>query len=291
MKFPRPKFWLYFIAILLLCWIGVGYLFSNQVTGARPSEYPVITNIDTFKVRQVSLKSGDSLKINVWIAGNNKKGIVILMPGIGANSSFMTERASLYLKEGFSVLLPDFRATGRSEGDVISFGWNEKLDLIACYRWLQSQGYSSIAAHGCSLGAAAIAYSLDSITDYSFVVMESSYDNIDHAFTHRTFDSGFNHFLFWPAYFFTEIKIGAKTEQLSPLDRMHLYKGPVLYLSGDKEKQIPVEEMQNIFAAIGSANKTLHIFKGAAHEDFFHYDTRSYSEVLSVFLHSNPAQL
>jgi alpha-beta hydrolase superfamily lysophospholipase len=72
---------------------------------------------------------------------------------------------------------------------------------------------------------------------------------------------------------------------------MHLYKGPVLYLSGDKEKQIPIEEMQHIFAAIGSADKTLHVFKGAAHQDFFKYDASAFSKVLSVFLQSKLSRL
>jgi hypothetical protein len=40
-------------------------------------------------------------------------------------------------------------------------------------------------AHGHSLGAATIAYSFKDFKDYSFVVLESCYDNIDHAFEHR----------------------------------------------------------------------------------------------------------
>lgn len=286
MKMPRRKTWIYILSFLFLGWIGIGYVFSLIVTDAKPSDYAVISTIDSFPVSQISLKSSDSLELNAWLSGNNKKDIVILMPGIGANSSFMTDRAAIYLKNGFSVLLPDFRATGKSEGDVISFGWNERLDLVACYKWLRAQGYENIAAHGCSLGAAAIAYSLDSVPDFSFVVMESSYDNIDHAFAHRTFDSGFNRVLFWPAYFFTELKIGADTKQLSPLNYVPRYKGPMLYMAGDREKQIRTEEMQNIFAAIGSVKKSLHIFKGAQHEDFLRYDAKAYNEVLSVFLHS-----
>ena len=291
MKISRRKFWLYVLAFLFLGWIGIGYIFSNIVTDAKQSDYPAIALIDTFKVSQINLKSESDVKINVWIAGTNKKKVVVLLAGIGANSSFMTDRAAIYLKDGFSIMLPDLRGTGKSEGDVISFGWNERFDLITCVRWLKSEGYENISVHGCSLGAATIAYSLDSISDYSFVVMESSYDNIDHAFAHRTFDSGFNRFLFWPAYFFTESKVGADSDQLSPLNCVHKYKGPVLYLSGDKEKQIRTEEMQNIFAAIGSTKKTLHIFKGAAHEDFLNYDANSYKDVLSVFLHSIPEQL
>lgn len=286
MKVPRRKTWIYTLILFFISWMGLGYYFSIAVTGARPSDYPTINSIGTFSVSQVNIKSSDSLQLNAWLSGTNKNEIVILLPGIGANSSLMTERATIYLQEGFSVLLPDFRATGKSGGEVISFGWNERLDLIAWYKWLRLKGYSGISVHGCSLGAATIAYSFDSITDFSFVVMESSYDNIDHAFAHRIFDSGFNRVLFWPAYYFTEQKINANMNQLSPIDHMHLYKGPVLYLSGDKEKQIPVEEMQEIFKAIGSANKSLHIFNGAAHEDFLNYDANAYTDVLSGFLKS-----
>jgi esterase/lipase len=291
MKFLTKKFFIRSTVALLIIWVGIGYFFANKVTEAKTSDYSAIIMIDTFKVSQISLKSNDGLKINAWVSGNNKKNIVILLAGIGGNSSSMTERAALYLEKGFSVLLPDLRATGKSEGDIISFGWNERLDLLSCFRYLKSIGYENIAVHGCSLGAATIAYSLDSINNYSFVVMESSYDNIDHAFAHRTFDSGFNRILFWPAYFFTELKIGTNADQLSPLNNVHLYSGPVLYLSGDKEKQIRLEEMQNIFNSIGSTKKTLHIFKGAEHEDFLRFDSISYKNVLSDFIQSMPNRL
>ncbi|CAN5177294.1 alpha/beta hydrolase [soil metagenome] len=286
MKKTLRKFRIYHLVILLLVWILIGYVFSNAVTSAKQSGYSALLQIETFPVNQLKLKSSDGVNINAWLAGTNKKDVVILLAGIGANSSFMTDRAALYLKKGFSVLLPDLRATGKSEGKYISFGWNERLDLISCYRWLHENGYENIAAHGCSLGAATIAYSFDSIHDYSFVVMESSYDNIDHAFAHRTFDSGFNRFLFWPAYFFTEQKINVAADLLSPENRMHLYKGPVLYLSGDKEKQIRPQEMWNIFRSSGSLRKFLHIFKGAEHEDFLIYNAPVYRSILSSFLFS-----
>lgn len=289
MKISRKKIFITAF-VLFIIWLSVGYIFSNLVTAAKQKNYRDPAVIGSFPVSQITIKTTDGISIHAWLAGNNKESIVILLAGIGGNSSQMTERAALYLKKGYSVLLPDLRGTGKSGGEHISFGWNEKNDLIACYKWLKTQGYENVAAHGCSLGAATIAYSLDSITGYSFLVLESSYDNIDHALAHRTFDSGFNRVLFWPAYFFTEMKINADVDQLSPESRVSKYRGRVLYLSGDREKQIRLKEMWNIYKAIGSAKKSLHIFKGAEHVDFLQYDPSSYASVLNLFLCTVPGR-
>lgn len=286
MKSKRFRFWAKFALIVFIIWIVVGYIFARQLTQPVNADYPAITQLDSFKVEQKNILSFDGIKLNVWWVPNKNQKAVILLSGIHANSSQMRDRAKIYLANGFSVLFPDLRGEGKSQSAPITFGWNERHDLLACVRWLKTNGYASIAVHGCSLGAATIAYSLDSISDYSFVVMESCYDNIDHALAHRTFDSGFNRFLFWPVYFFTEMKIGATADDLSPLNRVMKYKGPLLYMAGDSEKYIPLKETHAIFAAFGSTKKSIRLFNGADHVDFYRFDPPSYSAVLTSFLQS-----
>jgi alpha-beta hydrolase superfamily lysophospholipase len=263
-----------------------GYFFARQMTATNKITYPDILQLDSFKVEQKSIVSTDGIKINAWFAGHDKKNAVILLPGIHANSTSMIGRAKIYLANGFSVLLVDLRGEGKSEGDAVSFGWNERHDLLACHRWLKNNGFENIGVNGCSLGAATITYSFDSITNYKFVVLESPYDNIDHALAHRTFNSGFNRFLFWPAYFFTEEKTGVNPDDLSPLNCVSKYKGPLLYLAGDKEKNIPLEEAQSIYSACGSTNKTFRVFEGAAHVDFLNFNPTYYKASLTDFLHT-----
>jgi fermentation-respiration switch protein FrsA (DUF1100 family) len=286
MKSKRVRFWSVFFISIFLLWILTGYIFAREMTQPAHTNYPDITQIDSFKVEQKTFLSADGIKINAWLAGNNKQKAVILLPGIHANSSQMTERAKIYLAHGFSVLLPDLRGEGKSEGGVVSFGWNERHDLLACVRWMKNNGYENIGVHGCSLGAATIAYSFDSLTSYNFVVMESSYDNIDHALANRTFDSGFNRFLFWPAYFFTTLKTGVSADQLSPINYVSKFKGPLLYFAGDKEEQIPLAETNTIFSTFGSTQKTIRIFHGAHHQDFLHFDSPTYTTALNDFLHA-----
>jgi uncharacterized protein len=278
--------------ILLLAgfilWIITGYLVAWQLTRPAPSDYKAISSIGRFTTQQLTLTSPDGTTINAWLAGDNKKSAVILLAGIHSNSSSMVARAQLYLQEGFSVLLPDLRATGKSGGDIITFGWQEKYDLVTCTRWLRANGFSFVAAHGCSLGAATIAYSFDTIRDYGFVVMESCYDNIDHALAHRTFDSGFNRLLFGSVYFFTEMRFGATADQLAPEKLVSRYSGPLLYFAGDHEEQIPLAETQKIFAGFSSPFKTLHVVTGATHRDLYDFAPADYTAALSKFLHSIP---
>lgn len=282
----KTRNWLIFTAAALFIWLGLGFLFSQVITKDHPEFYSPILSIGNFPAENIHLMTSDQVEINAWLAGENKKQVVVLMAGIGGNSTHMTERAKIYLENGISVLLPDLRGTGRSGGDRVSFGWQEQNDLIACVRWLKTKGYEKTGVHGCSLGAATIAYSLDTISDYDFMVMESCYDNIDHAFAHRIFDSGFNRGLFWPAYYFTELRTGANPDQLYPVNRLPKYKGKLLYLAGDRESQIPAEETNGIFANFGSTQKSLHWFPGAPHCDLCSYNPALYSETLNGFIHT-----
>ncbi len=287
MKRRRIKIALVVLLAAFGLWMLAGYLFAKRMTGPAPEAYSFSGKIGSIQLEQASIITADSVKLNAWYSRRGDSGVVILLPGIRSNSAQMTMRAAMYLGAGYDVLLPDLRGTGKSGGDLITFGWKERLDLLACVRWLKSEGHGNIGVHGCSLGAATIAYSLDSVQDYSFVVMESCYDNIDHALAHRTFDSGFNRALLWPVYFFSEQKIGAGADELSPLDRVGRYKGPVLYLAGDNEAQIPLEETQQLFSGFGTPQeqKRLVIFPGATHCDLAGYDKTLYEKTITDFFH------
>ena len=288
MKSKRLRRTAVWLGGLLTAWLLLGFFFARLITLPAHVAYADLQTIGRFQAQKTELTSSDGMKITAWLVGNNPKDAVIILSGIRTCSTSMTERAALYLDKGYTVLLPDLRATGRSGGDAISFGWNEREDLLACYRLLKSKGYKNIAVHGCSLGAATILYSLDSVTDYRFMVLESPYDNIDHAFAHRTFDSGFNRGLFWPAYFFAEQKAGIHADDLYPIKRAELYKGPLLYFAGDNEKQIPVSETREIFSRFKSQQKNLHFFAGATHCDFLRYAQSEYTQQLNSFLETQP---
>ncbi|HMZ57527.1 MAG TPA: CocE/NonD family hydrolase [Leptospiraceae bacterium] len=199
-------------------------------------------------------------------------------------------RAEFYLKKGFSVLMPDLRGTGKSEGDLISFGWHERKDLLACILELKRLGFSKISVDGQSLGAAAAVYSMSDYADYEFIILESCYDNITNAFRNRINKFPVPHFVFRPVEFFTGKMIGASVQELVPDVLIAKIASPVLFLAGDSEYQIPTEETVKLFERSESKFKRLHFFKGAEHEDFHVRYRGEFEKTVSDFLNSMNVQ-
>lgn len=254
------KMFLRALLVLLVMWFGLGYLGAWLLT--RPAETEAFRRkVSTeSNYENVTLHSKDGVRINAWLwKGDSAGKAVILLHGIRDDRTAHLERAELYHYKGYTVLLPDFRGSGLSEKATISFGWNERYDVQACYDELQKIGYTSIGVHGNSMGAAAICYSFIPNAQYSFVVLESCYDNIDNALRHRLLN--LPHWMYFPLYYFTQKRIGEKASSLDPAAYIKLYKGPLLILAGDKEKQIPVAETEHLYHAAGSENKHLRLFK------------------------------
>lgn len=277
-----PRGLLALLVIMFIGWMLASFIGAMAVTYPNPVEIEERDSIAGFAVENIKVISADSIAISGWFVPNSSDRAVIILSGIRGNRMHNIGRAELYLKRDYAVLLPDLRGTGASGGDVISFGWNERHDLKACYDFLLKRGFKNISAHGQSLGAAAIAYSINDNVKYDFVVLESCYDNIDHAFRNRIGE--WPRFAVWPMYFFTEWRIGADAAQLYPEECVKKCASPVLYFAGDSEKQVRIEETEKVFNNISCADKTLHIFKGAKHEDFMNRYEEEYIQALDQFL-------
>lgn len=262
----------------------MSYLIARFFTRTAKTNIPSIDQINGFPLENVYFKARDGVKISAWFVPNSLENIVILLGGIRSNRETQLQRAAFYLKKGYSVLMPDLRGTGNSEGNVISFGWQERKDLQAAIFFLRKKGFKSIAAHGQSLGAAAIAYTHKEFQDFDFIVMESCYDNIDHAFTHRMEKYPVPKILYAGIYFFVERRVQASHFSLRPERFVKKFKAPTLFMAGDAEEVLPLVESQKIYKFCSSNFKRFQIFHGADHEDLYEYDPKLFESTLSKFL-------
>lgn len=232
------------------------------------------------KVQDWNLTTVDHQKISAWFIKKDTSKVIILLSGKGGNRLSMLSRARFYLSRNYSVVLPDLRGTGSSKADFVTIGYKERYDLLACVDTLRKLHYTKIAAHGHSLGAATIAYSFKDFSDYNFVVLESCYDNIDHAFEHRMHRIHLPVWLMYPVKKFAEIRLGIRSDELYPEKYMSKIKCPVLFLYGDNEWQNPVKECEKLTDNCASSQKFVHVFKGAKHQDFFYYSPAEYMKEL-----------
>jgi uncharacterized protein len=235
----------------------------------RPAAIEDVESIAGYAVEPVFIDTADAVRLSAWhVAGEPNGRAVILLAGIDANRYACMGRAEFYLKEGYSVLLPDLRASGKSGGDAVTLGWCERMDLVACYAFLKGKGYDFIGVNGISLGAATICYALPELPDLSFLVLESCYDTIPNAVCNRLAMYHAPPFIAWPFYLGLSYFTGAPAWRLAPVDFVKYCEAPALIMAGDAEKELKVSETQAIFEQCDAPKKHLHLFKEGRHQDF-----------------------
>ncbi len=259
----------------ILCW----YL-ARLMTNAYNESVVYQNYFPNESVQDWNLITEDNQKVSAWFLKKDTSKVVILLAGKGGNRLSMIDKARYYLDKNYSIVLPDLRGTGNSKADFVTLGYNERYDLLACVDTLQKLKYKSIGVQGHSLGAATIVYSFKDFSNYSFVVLESCYDNIDNAFEHRIQRIHLPLFLATPIKWFAESRLKIKAKGLYPENYMQKINCPSLFLCGDKEWQIPVVESKKLYDKCIATQKFFHVFKGAQHQDFLHYNKTEYKAAL-----------
>ncbi len=251
----------------------------------RPLNTPIVYQnyFPGEKVEDLLITTKDHQQISAWLIKKDKSKAVILAAGKGCNRLSLLHKANYYLQHNYTVLLPDLRATGNSKAAINSLGYFERLDIEACYNTLKKQGFQTIGVQGHSLGAAAIAYSLKDNYAYDFMILESCYDNMDNAFKNRVHKFYLSDKLFLPMKWMGTWKLGVPLRELNPQKYLAKINCPILFLYGDSEWQIPIDESETNFATCSSAKKQKHIFKGGEHEDFTLRFNQEYTQTLDTF--------
>lgn len=239
------------------------------------------------QVDEVQLNTCNQHLISAWFIRKDTSKAVILAPGKGQNRLAMINKARYYLKRNYSVLMPDLRATGNSKGEYNSLGYYERFDIEACYDFLKKNNFKTVGAQGHSLGAAAIVYTTLEKYKFDFLILESCYDNMQHAFENRIHLFYMPAFLFKPVCWFGEAKIDVDLDKLNPQQLVKNIKAPVLFLYGDSEWQLPIEESESLYNACDSTNKMKHVFKNGTHEDFSIRFNKAYEQIVDSFLSVN----
>ena len=80
-------------------------------------------------LEDVHFQSRDGLRLAGWFIPGTNGATVILAHGRGSERSRMLPHANYLHKDGFSVLIFDFRYRGESEGDESTLGAKEPWDI------------------------------------------------------------------------------------------------------------------------------------------------------------------
>ena len=247
-----------------------------------------IMSEDGYRLKGVLMQaSGDAAEAGQKSAGPHRW--VVLLHGYTGSKEMMYGYAYWYWTHGYSVLAPDFRCQGESEGDYIGLGATDSKDLEG---WidliLEREPEAEIVLHGLSMGAS---------TALLYCGQENVPDNIkavisDCAFTdaYSMFKEKIGSWFHLPAFpvvdsaeLMIRLRAGYDLKETSPLKAVSTSSVPTLFIHGEEDRMIPVSMCRELYDA-AACEKEIMIVEGAGHAQADDKDPARYFEEVEKFL-------
>lgn len=130
--------------------------------------------------QQVTIRSSDGIALNGWwLCPRQQNGrAVMVCHGVADSAYGALGYALLFLRHGYSVLVPESRGHGESRG-YVTYGVLEADDTIRWLGWMKNHGVNCAFGFGESLGGAILLQSLARGADFRAVVAESPYTSLE----------------------------------------------------------------------------------------------------------------
>jgi len=172
------------LCIALLIYLGI--LVAISWAFIHPYRLPVYLSPGAMGVPQeeVEFLSEDGLRLSGWWVGKEGSNkVAVLCHGFMMNRCELTPLAATLWNWGFSCLLVDFRAHGRSAKAKCGMGWREKDDVLACIDFAKKKVENPrIVLVGSSMGSAASAFALSQDpTIAEAAILDSCYSRLSSA--------------------------------------------------------------------------------------------------------------
>lgn len=216
----------------------------------HPSRYqksftPKLFNLE---FEDVIIKTQDNLELSAWFIPNDKSDkAIIVCHGYPASKENVLEMAE-FLSKDYNLLYFDFRAMGRSQGNISSVGWNEKKDFRAAVDYLLNRGIKNIGAFGFSMGAAVILMS--DFPEVKCLVSDSSYSNLEEMMYNVYKDYGMLQYpIVGVMKFWFRLILGFDVAKASPVKVIAQRNIPILLIHGENDSQIPVSHANQLYQA------------------------------------------
>lgn len=213
--------------------------------------------------------------------------VAILIHGYTAALPWSSQFASMFMKQGFNILLIDQRSHGQSQGKYTTFGYKEKYDIQAWVDWIVNRKGEDciIALHGQSLGGGTVLeYAAIHRPQVRFIVADCPYSDLTELIRYQV--SKLNFLPPWPFMSLINRRLQRKAdfrmEDVSPITVMKSCKLPVLFVHGGADIFVPTRMSIDMFE-VKPEPKELLIIDKATHGVAHCRDRQRYEETLSAF--------
>lgn len=218
---------------------------------------------------EVTLRS-DELQLRAWLArGRVERAAVVLVHGLGDNLESYVEHARPFVARGHTVLLPDLRGHGGSEGRLTTLGGREAEDVRAAMRFLRKAGLAGdgVVLMGTSMGAVAVILAAAEENDVRAVVAEAPFDSYRDTVAHHA-----RLFYGLPAWVplipltvgFAEWRADFDADDIDAVAAAGRIRAPLLAIVDGNDERMPETVVRRIIDAHGGPNQ-LWVASGVGH--------------------------
>lgn len=245
------------------------------------------------KARWHEISATDHLKLdaNYIPAAKPTAKTAIVAHGFMSDKGKMFQYAYMFHHLGYNVLLPDASGHGDSQGNVIGYGWPDRLDYV---KWIKkviaNNGTDSkIVVFGVSMGGAT-------------TMMVSGVKNVPHQVKAYIEDCGYtdaydeiayqaNQLYHLPKFPLVNIvsginwaKNGYTFKEANALSQVRKNRKPMLFIHGAHDHFVPTKMVYPVYKA-DRGPKQLLIVPGRGHARSYQNHPELYTQTVKKFLH------
>jgi fermentation-respiration switch protein FrsA (DUF1100 family) len=205
--------------------VGGLYLFQQQLLYRPGKVRPALGDLAQLGVAEVTLTTADGLSLLSWyLSPAAGRPVIAYFHGNGGHIGYRAERLRRFAREGYGVLLAEYRGYAGNPGRPCEAGLY--LDAEAALDFLACEGLAStrIVLWGESLGSGPAVY-LAGRRTVAGVILEAPFTSVTAAAQ--------RHYPFLPA----ALLVRDRFDSLSRIGRL---RAPLLVLHGERDMVVPV---------------------------------------------------
>lgn len=245
--------------------------------------------LDQDIVKDIFIQSEDGLKLHGYYANNKNDTWAILCHGYTSSGNKMAYQAEHFYNMGYSVLMPDARGHGKSEGKYIGMGWDDRRDIVCWIKTiLQKQPQAKIILYGISMGAATVLMTAGEPlpNNVKAIIEDCGYSSIRDEFTYIL-----RHFIKLPSFPMLHaaaihIKLRSGFNFLSEgnaVQQIKNAKTPILFIHGKQDTFVPYTMFQKLYNEAPEHKQCL-IIDNAGHAESCIKEPVLYWQTITNFL-------
>jgi fermentation-respiration switch protein FrsA (DUF1100 family) len=235
--------------------VGGLFFFQRQLLYFPDKTRPGLAGLEQLGVREAFLSTEDGLSLLSWyLPGRPGRPVILYFHGNGGHIGHRSQRMLRFAREGYAVLMPEYRGYGSNPGTPTESGFY--ADARAALDFLEREGVAlnRLVLYGESLGSG-VAVELATQQQVAGLILEAPFTSVAEVAQ--------CHFPYVPA---ARLVI----DRFDSRSRIGRVRAPILVLHGQRDRVVPVRFGRALFDAAPEPKEGWFVPQ-AGHEDLARY--------------------